>query len=163
VGSTGKTSPSRKLWEHRSGLRTQGKRMNSVRKSMVVLWKVGLTVAEYMFVYKYAERTNRKGSEPWTIRQSAFYHRIGISDKRSLYIAINPYQNTEAEEMIRRWLQGIPSVADYHQQVLQPATMLLSLRLDQWRQYMKHYEREVTQVVMYHAEKATLGVILTSG
>jgi hypothetical protein len=28
---------------------------------------------------------------------------------------------------------------------------------------MKHHEREVTQVVMYHAEKATLGVILTSG
>jgi hypothetical protein len=107
-----------------------------------------LTVAEYMFVYKYVERTSRKGAEPWTIRQSAFYHQIRFTDKRSLYITISPYPNTEAEEMILRWLQDIPSVAHYHQQVFRPAALLLSLRLNQWRQYMKHYEREVTRVVM---------------
>lgn len=114
-----------------------------------------------MFVYKYAERTTRKGTEPWTIRQSAFYHRIGITDKRSLYITISPYQNTEAEETMRQWLQGLPSVANYHRQILQPAAMLLSLRMDQWRQYMKHYEREVTQVVKYHARTIIIALMLT--
>lgn len=142
------------------------KRTSLVRKGIVAPEYIRLTVTEYMFVYRYAEKTVRKGAEPWTIRQSAFYHRIGISDKRSLYITISPYQNTEAEEMIRRWLQDIPSVVHYRQKILQPAAMLLSLRLDQWRQYMKHYEREVTQVVSYHAEKAApraIQPILTAG
>lgn len=103
-------------------------------------------VLEYIFVYKYPERTDRKGAEPWTIRQSAFYHQIRISDKRSLYITISPYQNTETEEMVRHWLRDVASMTYYHRQVLQPAVMLLSSRLDEWRQYMKHYEREITQV-----------------
>lgn len=114
-----------------------------------------------MFVYKYAERTNRKGAEPWTIRQTAFYHQIRIADGRSLYITINPYQNTEAEDMVMRWLQDVPDETCYHQQILRPAAMLLALRLDQWRQYMKYYEREITQVVSPIAKTTLLVMKLT--
>jgi hypothetical protein len=113
-----------------------------------------------MFVYKYAEKTNRKGAEPWTIRQSALYHQIRIADKRSLYITINPYQNTEAEDILMRWLQDMPSATCYHRQILRPAAMLLALRMDQWRQYMKHYEREVTQAVNTTAEKTIPMMVL---
>jgi hypothetical protein len=102
-----------------------------------------------MFVFKYAETTARKDAEPWTIRQSALYHQVRLSDKRSLYILISPYQQTEAEDMMIEWLRGLSSAALYHHQILRPATMLLSLRLQGWRLYMEHYELEIKQTVSH--------------
>lgn len=107
---------------------------------------IQLTRAEYAFVFRYAQQTDRKGAEPWSIRQCALYHQIRPSDKRSIYILINPYPQTEAETTLTHWLRNIADTGRYQRQLMRPAAMLLAPRLGAWRDYMRHYEEEITQM-----------------
>jgi len=115
-----------------------------------------------MFVLRYAAENDRKGAEPWSIRKCALYHQVRLSDKRSLYILISPYQHTEAEEMLVQWLQGVSTVRKYQQQLMRPAAMLLASHLYGWRQYMKHYEREVTHMVSTKPSRSNRKTPLTA-
>lgn len=115
-----------------------------------------------MFVLRYAEENNRKGSEPWSIRQCALYHQLRLSNHRSIYILISPYQRTEAEEMLVRWMQGLSTTDKYEHQLMRPAAMLLDSHVSRWRQYMKHYEREITKMVSSGKHEQDCETLLTS-
>jgi hypothetical protein len=101
-----------------------------------------------MYVFKYAEETFRSdGDEPWSIRQSAFYHQIRKKDQRSVYILISPMQESKAERQLLSWAQGMPNANAWEQQAFLANEVVLGPYLNGWRSYLRHYERRIEDLV----------------
>jgi hypothetical protein len=109
--------------------------------------RILLICAEYMYIFKYAEKTGRETDEPWSIRQSAIYHQVRYEDQRSILLLISPYKDTRGERSLSDWIENTARDASRIQCMLQVHDELFNIYIDGWREYMKHYESELEELV----------------
>lgn len=99
-----------------------------------------------MCIFKYPEKTERDDN-PWSIRQTALYHKIRKDDCQSIIVLISPYPNSKARNAIIDMLLGIKSISRLREETFLPNTILQSVYMDGFRFYMSFYEREIQELV----------------
>lgn len=107
---------------------------------------------EYWYTFKYPELSPRGGAEhPWSIRQTAIYHQIRLSDRRSTYILISPRGQSPAEEKLCEWMTNIRSRRDAEEQAFVAHDLVTSVYTSSWRPYLLHYEIQLQELVRSEA------------
>lgn len=94
-----------------------------------------------MYILRYPEEkpVQERGGEPWSIRQSAFYHQIRKADQRSIFILISPLEDSTAENRLEMWCRSCLSAASLRATSFGANEVLLQ-HLDAWRVYLRYYE-----------------------
>ncbi len=100
-----------------------------------------------MYILKYPEQTNRAIDEPWSIRQTAFYHQRRLSDQKSTFILISPYQNTKGENALVELFQRAAGDDQWARPISKVNHTLFDAYISGWRRYMAHYEEELEELV----------------
>lgn len=104
--------------------------------------------AEMAFVLKYPEHNGRSdGADPWSIRQTCVYQSFDPSTATSLWILLNPRQNTAADARIRGLLNAPEGFPHLHQQPPLIGLVVLSTYFANWRTYMAFREKEELKMV----------------
>ncbi len=106
------------------------------------------TFVEMAFVFKYPEHNGRSdGADPWSIRQTCVYQCFDSSTSTSLWMLLNPRQNTAADARIKCLLNAPESSPHLHQQPPLIGLVILSTYFANWRTYMAFYEKEELRMV----------------
>ena len=107
---------------------------------------------EYGYVMKYAELHNdkgRRGLEPWSLRQLAFYHQYDMQTKQSAYVLITPVPPSKsiALDKLTGFFESLETVSEFQQDWLNPNELLLQAYLGNWRDYMYDHESRLDHLV----------------
>ena len=106
------------------------------------------TFVEMAFVFKYPEHNGRSdGADPWSIRQTCVYQFFDPSTSTSLWMLLNPRQNTAADARIKGLLNAPESSPHLHQQPPLIGLVVLSTYFANWRTYMAFFEKEELRMV----------------
>ena len=109
-----------------------------------------LLFAEMAFVLKYPENNGRTdGADPWSIRQTGVYQSFDATTKTSVWILINPRQNTAADDRLKELLSSRERFAAVEGQQPVLGLMVLSTYFSNWRTYMAFYEKEELRMVSW--------------
>ena len=101
-------------------------------------------------VLKYPENNGRTdGADPWSIRQTGLYQSFDVTTKTSVWILINPRQNTAADKRVKDWLGSRERFAAIEGQLPLVGLMVLSTYFGNWRTYMAFYEKEELRMVSW--------------
>ena len=104
--------------------------------------------AEMAFVLKYPEHNGRSdGADPWSIRQTCVYQSFDPSTETSLWMLLNPRQNTAADTRIRGLLNAPEGFPHLHQKPPLIGLVVLSTYFANWRTYMAFQEKEELKMV----------------
>ena len=107
------------------------------------------TLAEMAIVLKYPEHNGRSdGADPWSIRQTCVYQSFDSLTATSLWILLNPRQNSAADIRIKGLLNAPEDFS--HSQVQPPliGLIVLSTYFANWRTYMAFHEKEELRMVI---------------
>lgn len=97
---------------------------------------------------KYPEHNGRTdGADPWSIRQTGVYQSFDTAKKTSIWILLNPRENTVAENRIKGLLNTQDGFSDPQGQPPLLGLIVLSMYLNNWRTYMAYYEKEELRMV----------------
>ena len=108
----------------------------------------GLLFAEMAMVLKYPENNGRTdGADPWSIRQTGVYQSFDVTTKTSIWILINPRQNTAADKRLKDLLSSQDNFPAIEGQLPLIGLMVLSTYFGNWRTYMAFYEKEELRMV----------------
>ena len=100
------------------------------------------------FVVKYPENNGRTdGADPWSIRQTGVYQSFDVTTKTSVWILINPRQNTAADKRLKDLLSSEEKLSATEGQLPLVGLMVLSTYFGNWRTYMAFYEKEELRMV----------------
>lgn len=109
------------------------------------------TFAEMVFVLKYPEHNGRSdGADPWSIRQTCVYQSFDSLTTSSLWMLVNPRQNTAADSRIKGLLSAPEGFLNLHQQPPLIGLVVLSTYFANWRTYMAFHEKEVLRMVDHY-------------
>ena len=101
-------------------------------------------------VLKYPENNGRTdGADPWSIRQTGLYQSFDVTTKTSVWILINPRQNTAADKRVKDLLGSRERFAAIEGQLPLVGLMVLSTYFGNWRTYMAFYEKEELRMVSW--------------
>ena len=107
-----------------------------------------LLFAEMAFVLKYPENNGRTdGADPWSIRQTGVYQSFDVTTKTSVWILINPRQNTAADNRLKDLLCSRDKFPTMEGRKPLVGLMVLSTYFGNWRTYMAFYEKEELRMV----------------
>ncbi len=107
-----------------------------------------LLFAEMAIVLKYPENNGRTdGADPWSIRQTGVYQSFDVITKTSVWILINPRQNTLADNRLKDLLGSREQFSAIEGQQPLISLMVLSTYFGNWRTYMAFYEKEELRLV----------------
>ena len=107
-----------------------------------------LPFAETALVLKYPENNGRTdGADPWSIRQTGVYQSFDVKTKTSVWLLINPRQNTAADDRLRDLLGSRKRFSATEEQQPLIGLMVLSTYFGNWRTYMAFYEKEELRLV----------------
>ena len=102
-----------------------------------------LLFAEMAMILKYPENNGRTdGADPWSIRQTGVYQSFDVTTKTSIWILINPRQNTAADKRLKDLLSSQDKFPAIEGQLPLIGLMVLSTYFGNWRTYMAFYEKE---------------------
>ncbi|KAL9070263.1 MAG: hypothetical protein Q9161_004956 [Pseudevernia consocians] len=111
-------------------------------------WKVcAQNLKEMVFVLKYPEHNGRSdGADPWSIRQTCVYQSFDPLTTSSLWMLVNPRENTAADSRIEGLLNAPEGFLNLHQQPPLIGLVVLSTYFANWRTYMAFQEKEVLRM-----------------
>ena len=100
------------------------------------------------FVLKFPENNGRTdGADPWSIRQTGVYQSFDATSKTSVWILINPRQNTAADTRLKDLLGSRKKLSTSEGQLPLVGLVVLSTYFSNWRTYMAFYEKEELRMV----------------
>ena len=100
------------------------------------------------FVVKFPENNGRiDGADPWSIRQTGVYQSFNVTTKTSVWILINPRQNTTVDKRLKDLLGSRNRVSAMEGQLPLVGLMVVSTYFSGWRTYMAFYEKEELRMV----------------
>ena len=103
---------------------------------------------EMALVLKYPEHNGRRdGGDPWSIRQTGVYQSFDPLAKTSLWILLNPRQDTAADTRIKGLLGAPGGLPHLHQEPPLIGLVVLSTYFANWRTYMAFHENEELRMV----------------
>ena len=107
-----------------------------------------LLFAETAMILKYPENNGRTdGADPWSIRQTGVYQSFDVTTKTSIWILINPRQNSAADKRLKDLLGSQNNFPAIEGQLPLIGLMVLSTYFGNWRTYMAFYEKEELRMV----------------
>ena len=105
-------------------------------------------IEEMTFVLKYPERNGRiDGADPWSIRQTGVYQKVNPWSKTSLWILLNPRQNTAANARIENLLKSQEIHSSLQWQPMLLGLIVFSVYFTNWRAFMEFSEKEEMRMV----------------
>ena len=102
-------------------------------------------LAECAYALKYSELNHRNPRKPWSIRQTAVYHRYGhqMGLKTSTWVMIAASKRTKGR--LHRYIKSTQDLAELNP--FEIHLMLLHILLGNWRPYIAHLTEQVTEQV----------------
>lgn len=101
-------------------------------------------------ILKYPEDNGRgEGADPWSIRQTGVYQRFESETRTSLWILLQPKQQTAADSRIKNLLIANTKGDSFELEEQPPLVGLITLStyFANWRAYMAYYEKEELTLV----------------
>lgn len=86
-------------------------------------------------------------SDPWSVRQTAVYHRLEKATGQAIWIFMHPKAKSVAHKQI---LDHITSQKDRESNEQDPMfihSLLWASYVGNWRDYMEHYEGDILKIV----------------
>lgn len=102
-----------------------------------------LTYLEIAYGLRYAELNNRTSTEPWSIRQTAIYHRFRANEMASTWVMVSA--SRRAERCIDRYVKGCVDLAPLNP--FEIHLILLDTVLANWRPYLISLTDRIRQLV----------------
>lgn len=106
-----------------------------------------LTEEEVGFAIQYAEKRQRASNEPWALRRSALSHHFNPSNTLSTFLLVNPVENSAGHCAVVKFLQDIKRVDQCLEKCHMLGDILIDSILDNWRPYMRYFERRLEDIV----------------
>lgn len=102
-----------------------------------------LTHLEIAYGIRYAELNNRSVEDPWSIRQTAIYHKFKANDRSSSWVMIAASKRTETS--LDRYIKSCKDIAQLDP--FEIHLIVLDTALANWRPYIVGLTEKVTQQV----------------
>lgn len=102
-----------------------------------------LTHPELAYGLRYAELNNRSIHDPWSIRQTAVYHKFKANDQSSSWVMIAASKNTEIS--LDRYIKSSENIAQLNP--FEIHLIVLDTALANWRSYIVGLTERITQQV----------------
>ena len=102
-----------------------------------------LTNLEIAYGLRYAELNNRPVQDPWSIRQTAVYHKYKANDKSSSWVIIAASKRTETS--LDRYIKSCEDIAQSNP--FEVHLIVLDTALANWRPYIISLTERITQQV----------------
>lgn len=100
-----------------------------------------LTHLEIAYGLRYAELNNRSVLEPWSIRQTAIYHKFKANDRSSSWVMIAPSKS--AETSLDRYIKSCKDIAQLNP--FEIHLIVLDTALANWRPYIIGLTERITK------------------
>lgn len=102
-----------------------------------------LTTLEIAYGLRYAELNSRQSTEPWSIRQTAIYHRFRANSMASTWVLISASQR--AEQCIDRYVKSCVDLSPLNP--FEIHLILLDTIIANWRPYIVSLTDRIRQQV----------------
>lgn len=104
----------------------------------------GLTRAELAYGLRYVELNNRNPAEPWSIRQTAIYHKFRAISKASTWVMVSA--SKRAEQCIDRYVKSCVDLSPLNP--FEIHLIVLDTTLATWRPYIVSLTEKIRQQVI---------------
>ena len=98
---------------------------------------------ECAYGLRYAELNNREGNSPWSIRQTAIYHKYTAADKSSSWIMIAASERTRSS--LDRYVKSCTDLVSFNP--FEIHVLVLDSALANWRSYIIDLTERITRQV----------------
>lgn len=102
-----------------------------------------LTSPECAYALRYVELNHRKESNPWSVRQTAVYHRYKLDQRSSTWVLIAT--SVSAERHLDRYIKSSDSLATLNP--FEIHLIILDTALANWRPYIVDLTEKITKQV----------------
>ena len=113
---------------------------------------------ECAYGLRYAELNNREGSNPWSIRQTAIYHKYTAADKSSSWIMIAASERTRSS--LDLYVRSCTDLASFNP--FEIHVLVLDSALANWRSYIIELTERITSQVRGPAPLCLITILLNS-
>lgn len=100
-----------------------------------------LTTAECAYGLRFVELNHRSTGQPWSVRQTAIYHRYNIDEKASTWVLISA--STKVKNSLHEYVRSSENLSALNP--FEVHVLLLDTLLGNWRSYVIYLTEEISK------------------